>query len=68
MGDATPNPQWPDVRLQWMGRGDGDAEGARGGGGSRSYGLRGNKDPSLPPELGAHGRGDPVHTNPQVSR
>lgn len=26
---------------------------------SRSHGLRGNKDPSLPPQLDVHGRGDP---------
>lgn len=58
VGDGTPNPQWPDVMLQWMGHGNWDTEGA-GGGGSRSHGLRGNKDPSLPLQLDVHGRGDP---------
>lgn len=57
VGDGTPNPQWPDVMLQWMGHGNWDTEGT-GEGGSRSHGLRGNKDPSLPPQLDVHGRGD----------
>lgn len=32
--------------------------GHRGCSGSGSHGLRGNKDPSLPPQLDAHGRGN----------